>query len=232
MLFYLQNTYSIEWRFSDLISTNPKGGRKARLSMTDHYKPRLVKAKEYAEIHHYHVRSVRKAVYAGRLEYYIIDGEKYLDANEKPKHKRDRSPYGCISYTRAYHIYQGMKRRCYDEKCKSYKFYGARGIRVCDEWLNNPIDFAEWAYNNGYADDLEIDRIDSDGNYEPSNCRWVTSEVNLQNRKFRNMHGRKLSAKEKAEAEMKELRKQFGFKNEEWFEEMRGYIWRNYGLQE
>ena len=76
-----------------------------------------------------------------------------------------------------------MKERCYDPKSRSYKDYGARGIQICDEWLNDPNSFVKWALENGYEPGLSIDRIDNDGNYKPENCRWVTLAENNQNRR-------------------------------------------------
>lgn len=85
--------------------------------------------------------------------------------------------------TRLYTIWTSMKRRCYNPHDKSYqKWYGAKGIRMCDEWKNDFMSFHDWAVSNGYAEDLTIDRIDSTGNYEPSNCRWVTSQVQAINK--------------------------------------------------
>lgn len=70
-----------------------------------------------------------------------------------------------------------MRIRCYCETNPTYRFYGARGITICLEWQDFAV-FREWAHQNGYRDDLSIDRIDSDGNYEPNNCRWVSKEFN------------------------------------------------------
>ena len=85
-----------------------------------------------------------------------------------------------MSGTRLYHIYYGMLDRCYKESSKHYKNHGARGIKVCDEWRNSFPTFMEWASKNGYTDDLTIDRIDNDENYEPSNCRWATAKQHTQ----------------------------------------------------
>lgn len=83
-------------------------------------------------------------------------------------------------------IYSGMIQRCYNPKSTSYMNYGGRGISICEEWLNDREDFIEWALSHGYANDLSIDRINVNGNYEPSNCRWATDEVQLENRRPRN----------------------------------------------
>lgn len=80
-------------------------------------------------------------------------------------------------------IYRGMMCRCYNSKSKDYKMYGARGISICDEWLNNFDKFLQWSMDNGYENTRTIDRIDSNGNYEPSNCRWATYYI--QNRNHR-----------------------------------------------
>jgi len=75
-------------------------------------------------------------------------------------------------------IFNGMKQRCYNEKDKNYRWYGAKGIKVCDEWMDNPKMFEEWALQNGYDDSLTIDRENPKLNYCPENCRWVTKEFN------------------------------------------------------
>lgn len=85
--------------------------------------------------------------------------------------------------TRIIHTLGHMRDRCYNERCKSYGNYGGRGIRICDEWLEDAESFVEWALKNGYEDGLSIDRIDNDGDYDPGNCRWVTAAENNQNRR-------------------------------------------------
>lgn len=87
----------------------------------------------------------------------------------------------CMSHTRIHNIWLGMRQRCEKPKSQGWKKYGAKGIRVCAEWSKFET-FRDWAYANGYTDELTIDRIDPRGNYEPSNCRWVTQKVQQNNR--------------------------------------------------
>ena len=90
-----------------------------------------------------------------------------------------------LSKTRIRYIYDNMKSRCYNQNNKEYKNYGKRGITVCKEWLDKEKGFEifyNWAINNGYQDNLSIDRINVDGNYEPKNCKWSDFEEQINNR--------------------------------------------------
>jgi hypothetical protein len=76
-----------------------------------------------------------------------------------------------------------MKSRCFNTSNKYYKDYGGRGITVCSEWINDISKFYEWSILNGHSSVLTIDRINNDGNYEPSNCRWVGMDVQSYNKR-------------------------------------------------
>lgn len=84
-------------------------------------------------------------------------------------------------YSRLYNIWGHMRQRCNNPNDKRYERYGGRGITICAEW-NDFESFLLWALANGYEDNLEIDRIDNNGNYEPDNCRWTTDLVQARNR--------------------------------------------------
>lgn len=80
-----------------------------------------------------------------------------------------------------YTCWWNMIRRCTDERNSRYERYGGRGIKVCDEWLNDFQSFKTWALENGHEEGLTLDREDNDGNYEPSNCRWATAKQQANN---------------------------------------------------
>lgn len=105
---------------------------------------------------------------------------------------------------RLYKIYYGMKDRCYNPNIKQYENYGGRGIAICDEWLGKTgfKNFCEWALQNGYTKNLTIDRIDVNGNYEPSNCRWATNKAqqnNKRNTQYIIVYGERLPIKQASE---------------------------------
>lgn len=105
--------------------------------------------------------------------------------------KRSKRSCGCkkktqngnaIKYPDLYFKWRDILTRCYKDTQESKIYYKDRGITVCDEWKNNFQEFLKWSFANGYKKGLSLDRIDSDGNYEPSNCRWTTKLVQAQNR--------------------------------------------------
>ncbi len=117
----------------------------------------------------------------------VVRGECHSCGCEKSKriiefNKRTKKKHGKLN-TRLCKIWSSMKTRCFNKNDISYKWYGGRGISICDEWMNDFLSFYDWSMSNGYKDNLTIDRIDVNGNYEPSNCRWV--DMKTQNRNKR-----------------------------------------------
>lgn len=114
----------------------------------------------------------------------------YHDGTNKKSYKHG------LSNDRIHRIWRGMKGRCGNPNCKSFKNYGGRGITVCNEWKNDFANFYNWSMENGYSDDKSIDRIDVNGNYEPSNCRWTdidTQSNNRRNNHYLEIEGKRLT---------------------------------------
>lgn len=97
------------------------------------------------------------------------------------KGKKGNYKHG-MRHTRIYNIWRSMRQRCNNPGCGSYEKYGAKGVKVCDEWESFPA-FYDWAMENGYSDTLSIDRIDPFGNYEPLNCRWADLATQENNKR-------------------------------------------------
>jgi len=107
---------------------------------------------------------------------------------------KDRKHCGCLrpkeikcsyrkTYPRLLGIYKCMLNRCYSKKDKCFHLYGMKGIRMCDEWIENPDLFCKWSLENGYADNLSIDRKDNNKDYCPDNCKWSDAKTQARNRK-------------------------------------------------
>ena len=98
------------------------------------------------------------------------------------KDGRHRKTHGDTG-TRLHNIWKNMKARCYNENSTSYHDYGAKGVTICGNWLDNYTEFKTWEESAGYSDDLSIDRINTEGNYEPLNCRWANNSTQTANQR-------------------------------------------------
>jgi hypothetical protein len=104
-----------------------------------------------------------------------------------------------MANSKLYRVWYSMKQRCINPKVPAYKWYGRRGIHVCESWDTDFLSFVYWSLSNGYEEGLTLDRINNDGNYEPSNCRWVTFKVQSNNRstnKFIEYNNKRLTYKQ------------------------------------
>ena len=112
-----------------------------------------------------------------------------------------------MTKTRLFRIWQNIITRCTNSNCSEFNIYGGRGITICDDWKYDFIAFKDWAINNGYSDNLSIDRIDVNGNYEPSNCRWADRKTQARNTRVNHFYTYKGETKTIAEwAEIKGIK--------------------------
>ena len=127
--------------------------------------------------------------YSSRLTSIVQNGDKAScgcyksDIQRKRAIERNYKHGKADLNNRLYSIWCGMKARCYIKSQISYKNYGARGIRVCDEWRYDYPKFEEWALTNGYNDVLTIDRLDANKDYSPDNCKWETVQNQQKNKR-------------------------------------------------
>lgn len=105
-----------------------------------------------------------------------------MEMPKKPTGASARHFVHGLAHTSIDNAYKSMISRCYKETNKRYPVYGGRGITVCDLWKNDKKEFFQWAFNNGYQEGLTLDRIDTNKNYCPENCRWTTQKVQQNNR--------------------------------------------------
>jgi len=134
-----------------------------------------------------------------KLAYMVLQGHTGSCGCNKYKPMIKASTKHGKRFTRIYRTWGNMKTRCYNKNSSFYNVYGGRDIRVCHEWKSNFISFYNWAISNGYSDDLTIDRINNNGNYEPNNCRWATNIKQANNRRnnvFVSFHGEKMTVSE------------------------------------
>lgn len=95
--------------------------------------------------------------------------------------KHGESPkQGKRNASKLYSIWVNMRNRCFNSENKSFAYYGGRGISVCDEW-SEFLNFEKWAIQNGFEENLTLDRIDVNGNYDPENCRWISQKEQMRN---------------------------------------------------
>ena len=120
----------------------------------------------------------------------VVRGENLKSGNTRSCGCIEKEHHNSIKHgmtrTRIANIFNGMKQRCYNPSYPQYHLYGGRGIKICDEWLNDRTKFFDWAFANGFVEsatqaECSLDRIDFDGDYCPSNCRWVNSYIQANN---------------------------------------------------
>lgn len=112
-----------------------------------------------------------------------LASQNVMNYNKSTQYKPPSHTIHGLRHTRIYQTWCRMKQRCNNQNSDNYKYYGGRGIKVCDEWNENFVSFYDWSMCHGYSDDLTIDRIDVNKGYNPDNCRWITQKEQMMNRR-------------------------------------------------
>ncbi len=151
---------------------------------------------------------------------------------------KDRNSCGCsrkvfpLVYKERYpglvKTYRGIMKRCYQKNAASYPRYGGSGIGMCEEWLESPTSFFEWAIHNGYKDKLTIDRIDNGNGYSPKNCRWANAMQQSRHRRSNKLSYElvKFIKKEKEGMSYTELAKKYDTTSQTIYNAVKGRTWK------
>lgn len=135
----------------------------------------------------YHKRFICKCV-CGKIKeidaYNVLSGKSTSCGCVRDLKTKTRMTKHGMTKTPIHNIWCGMRERCYNSNHHAYKDYGGRGIVVCDEWNDDFMNFYQWSIENGYKKGLSIDRIDVNGNYEPTNCRWADTKTQCNNTRY------------------------------------------------
>lgn len=137
------------------------------------------------EVRQDHLKSKRiRSCGCIKKEQASIHLKKIMEKNKEKHHSRYK--HGGTG-TKLHNIWRAIKARCFNANTNRYKYFGGRGITICSEWKDNYKAFKFWAILSGYRDGLTIDRIDSNGNYKPENCQWMTKSDHSKKTRLRRL---------------------------------------------